>query len=413
MITPRLFILIVSRMPRYQKFKITNLSLLGLLIFAMPPSSVLGQRPYAPDRDDQVLERLPQALLLNRDRMASIRQKLAADPSNSALAAAAALGFIRMGNEEGDPRFNGYARSAIEFWWDAELPPASVLKIRAKLKEKDHKYKQAIADLVKQLDRDPDDLQSWIEITNLYRVIGDYESGRNSSQRLKEFEDPNAFWVASAPLQAVSGNAQGAYQALVGRLRPIDAETPNLVPWINSMLGDIAVSLGEFESADSHYRKSLATDTRSIQVKRDYAEFLIDRQRPAPVPQLLADHENDNGCLLLLAIAAHRMGKLDRAHKLKSQLATRFKEIRLRGSKPHGRFESRYELELNENPKRALEIALDNWHLQKENRDARAVLESALVAQNRDAAMPTIKFIKASGNEDVVLAQLIDKLEDL
>lgn len=406
-------VFLVSIMLRYRNFKITKLLLLGLVASAMMPNSVFSQTPYTPSNDDQVLERLPKALLLNRDRMASIRQRLAADPSNSGLAASAALGYIRMGNEEGDPRFYGYARAAIESWWDEELPPASVLKIRAKLKEKDHQYKQAIADLAAQLDRDQSDLQSRVEIVNLYRVVGDYEAGRMSIQRLAKFEDANAILVSTTPLQAVNGHAEKAYQALTDRLGTADGESSDLAAWINSTLGDIAVSLGQFESADRHYRRSLAIESRSIHVKRTYAEFLIDQQHPRPVLQLLADHENDNGCLLLMAIAAQRMGESGIAETFKSKLATRFEEIRLRGSQPHGRFESRYELELNKDPERALEIALENWQLQKENRDARVVLESALALKNIAAAMPTIEFIKASKNEDVFLAQLIQKLERL
>jgi len=383
---------------------------LGVIALAMMPNLVLAQVPYTPQSDDQVLERLPKALSLNRDRMASIRQRLAAEPNNSDLASAAALGYIRMGNEEGDPRFYGYARSAIDTWWEDELPPASVLRIRAKLKEKDHKYKLAIVDLMAQLDRDQSDLQAWVEVINLYRVVGDYDAGRKSSAQLAKLEDLNALLVATTPLKAATGQAKEAYKALADRLATADQESPELAPWINATLGDIAASLGEFESADQHYRRSLALNSGSIHIKRTYADFLLDQQRPAPVLQLLTGHENDNGCLLLMAIAAHRIGDSTNAQKLKSRLATRFEEIRLRGSQPHGRFESRYELELNDNPERALEIALENWQLQKENRDARAVLESALVAKNVAAAMPTIEFIKASKNQDVVLSQLIRAL---
>jgi hypothetical protein len=382
----------------------------GVLVFVTMPTLVSAQEPYTPENDAQVLERLPKTLSLNRDRMAMIREKLAADPTNSDLASAAALGYIKMGNDEGDPRFYGYARSAIQNWWQDELPPASVLKIRAKLKEKDHKYKQAIVDLTAQLDRDQSDTQSWVEVINLYRVIGDYDAGQRSSRRLAGFDDRDAILIATTPLKAVTGQARESYEALADRSQTADQDSPELVPWINAMQGDIAASLGDFEIADEHYRKSLALNSGSIHLKRTYADFLLDQQRPAPVLQLLAEHENDNGCLLLMAIAAHRLGESSRAERLKSKLANRFEEIRLRGSQPHGRFESRYELELNENSERALAVALENWKVQKENRDARAVLESALVAKKISAARSTIEFIKASGNEDLALAQLIRTL---
>ncbi len=389
----------------------------GLFLIVTFGNSSLAQEPYAPQSDDQILERLPKTLSLNRDRMASIREKLAADPSNSDLASAAALGYIKMGNTESDPRFYGYARSAISPWWDQESPPASVIKIRAKLKEKDHQYREAITDLEGLLKDAPDDVQASIEIINLYRVVGDYEFARESLQRLATQQDKNATMIASIPLMAATGEAKSAYDSVAEFSATAESKsttgsvTDGILPWATAIQGDIAASLGMFESADAHYRKALSIDGGSIHLKRTYADFLLDHQRPAPVMQLLAEHENDNGCLLLLAIAANRLGKKGLAADLKSKLLVRFKEIRLRGSLPHGRFESRYELELNENPEKALEIALENWKLQKEVRDARAVLESAVLLKNYVAAKPAIDFIKQSGNEDVALAQLIRTLE--
>jgi hypothetical protein len=103
-------------------------SICGALLLALFSSCCFGQEPYTPENDDQVLERLPKNLSLNRDRMESLRQKLVADPANADLATAAALGYIRMGNEESDPRFYGYARSAIDNWWQQERPPGGVRK---------------------------------------------------------------------------------------------------------------------------------------------------------------------------------------------------------------------------------------------------------------------------------------------
>ncbi len=391
--------------------RIRKLELCGIIFFLILSSSALGQEPYLPGSDDQILERLPKNLSLNRDRMESIRQKLAVEPENVDLAAAAASGYIKMGNEESDPRFYGYARSAIENWWEAELPPANILKVRAKLKEKDHRYEEAIQDLESLLERDSNDVQAWVEVINLYRVIGSYDSANESSRQLSKLGDPQATIVATTPLKAATGKANEAYDSLVKLAESPDEVAAELAPWIAAMQGDIAASLGQFETADRHYRKALTLNSGSIHLKRTYADFLLDHQRPAPVLKLLAEHESDNGCLLLMSIAAHRMGKQDLAEKLKSKMAVRFEEIRLRGSQPHGRFESRYKLELNNDPKGALEIALRNWLLQKENRDARAVLESALVAKDPAAAAEVISFVKTLRNQDVILAQLIRTLE--
>jgi len=54
------------------------------------------------------------------------------------------------------------------------------------------------------------------------------------------------------------------------------------------------------------------------------------------------------------------------AAKWQTQLESRFEEIRLRGSQPHGRFDARYTLELKNDPQSALTIALANlWMLER------------------------------------------------
>lgn len=368
-----------------------------------------AQQPTVPKSDDVVLQRLPKTLSLNRDRMASIRERLAADPENVELAVAAAQGFIKMGNDESDPRFYGYARAAIETWWPAKAPSAEIAKIRAKLKEKDHLYLEAISELEELLQRHPRDIQAWVEVANLYRVVGDYEKAWAASQQLDKIADPTTQLVCRAPILAATGRAEEALD-LLQKLESSELKREELTPWIVTTQAGIAASLGEVKKADSLYRKALQLNSGSVHLKRTYADFLIDYQQEEPVLALLAEHLNDNGCLLLLAVAANRLGKDDLTSRLKTKLAVRFKEIRLRGSLPHGRFESRYELALNGDPERALEIALENWKLQKEIRDSRAVLESALAAGKPNIAKPAIEFLQQSGCQDAAIIQLIERL---
>ena len=373
--------------------------------------SAHAEKPRVPIDDQEVLERLPKMLSLNRDSMAKIRTQLAADPGNSQLAAAAAQGYIKMGNDESDPRFYGYARSAIAPWWNESTPKAEVLKLRAKLKEKDHKYLEAIADLESLLVREPQDAQGWVELINLYRVVGQYDQARSAVGRLEAFADPTTVMVSQIPLMACTGDAETAYQRLLQQREIAEKEKSDLLPWIIATQANIDAMLMRVEDADTNFRAALALNSGNIHLKRTYADFLLDFQHPEPVLQLLKEHENDNGCLLLMAIAAKRLKKDDLAARLKSKIEVRFDEIRLRGNKPHGRFESRFELTLNRNPRAALEVALENWQVQKEVRDSRAVLEAALGANEPAAAQPVVDFLKTSKCEDAALNTLIQKLE--
>jgi hypothetical protein len=114
--------------------------------------------------------------------------------------------------------------------------------------------------------------------------------------------------------------------------------------------------------------------------------------------------------LLLAAIAAHRSGQQALAAEWQAQLRSRFEETRLRGDQPHGKFEARYELELRNDPRRALTVALANWQQQRAPRDTRNVLEAAIAAKDPAAAQPALEFLKHHRTQNVVLERLARQL---
>ena len=120
-----------------------------ILILAVVPLGDLAlaqQAPVIPESDDTVLVVLPKSFLSNRSELSSLRERLNANPTDPKLASVVASEYLAIGNRTGDPRFYGYARAAINRWWTTDANP-DILKIRAKLKEKDHLYDDALADL--------------------------------------------------------------------------------------------------------------------------------------------------------------------------------------------------------------------------------------------------------------------------
>jgi hypothetical protein len=75
--------------------------------------------------------------------------------------------------------------------------------------------------------------------------------------------------------------------------------------------------------------------------------------------------------------------------------------------------EARFALSILDEPQTALELALENWNVQREPRDARIVLEAALAAGDHTAAKPVLENLEASSLEDVRLAGLVARLRQL
>lgn len=379
---------------------------------ALPAMAIAGD-PYRPASDDQVLERLPATPLMDRSEMATLRQQLRSQPDNARLAGAAALAYLKMGNSVGDPRYFGYARAAIAKWWEDDRAPAELIRIRAKLKEKDHRYGDAIADLESLLTRVPGDTRAWIEVANLYRVTGDYSKSREACKSIEPHANAQEISICRIPLMISNGQCDEAKAQLETMLPASEKDSPALVKWIFLMQADAARVKGDTKIALRKFEDAFDRDPDDSYIKRAMAEFLIDQNQPTAALALVRDHTNDNGLLLLAAIAARRSGDMENSRKWQQELAIRFEEIRLRGSEPHGRFEARYLLELKDDADEALTVALANWDRQKEARDSRNVLDAAIAAGKSIAAKKVIEFLTASNCEDVELLQRIKTLESM
>ena len=369
-------------------------------------------KPYLPSSESEVLEVLPNDFSKRRDDLTRLRERLAKDPGNLALASAISNEFIRMGGESGDPRFYGFARAAIAKWWPETDPPDSILKIRAKLEERDHHYDSALQDLEKVTAKNATDAQAWLEIANIYRVQGRYDEARRACQKLASFAGDVPVTLCAAPLDALTGQPERAFQELARIVPKARQEFPSTVTWILTVQAEIACSLGRTEDAEALFKEGLQSNPNNQYLLRGYSDFLIDEDRPEEALALTKEHISDTGLLLRAAIAARKSGESDLAKKWGDQLDARFREIRQRGGQPHGRFEARLDLELHDDPETALTVALAHFKKQKETRDIRNVLEAALAANNPDAAKPALEFLEKNGNTDVVLMALRKQLSD-
>lgn len=370
-----------------------------------------GAGPYVPASSDEVLETLPTKLFAKPGELALLRRQLAAEPNDLEMACIVARRYLQLGGESGDPRFYGYAHAALARWWDLAEPPPAVLQLRAKLHEKNHDYQQALTDLTRLLQATPEDSQAWIEVANLNRVQGKYAEAQAAIDELEKFAEPFAVLMARAPLLVVTGQAEEAGRQLAEALPFAVKNYPNTVPWIHTLEADVALALGQTERAEELLRTGLVADPTSYYLLRSYAELLLDAGRDAEVLTLAADNLNDDGVLLCAAIAARRSNAKPQAAEYRAILEGRFEAIRKRGDQPLGRFESRCALELQDDPPRALKLALSNWKQQKEVHDTIAVLAAAVAAKDKAAAEPVLAFIAEHRTQHVELTRLTKQLE--
>jgi len=374
------------------------------LLFVLLLASTCWASPYLPSSDDEVLERLPQNANASNQALRQLQQDLNQAPNNLALAVRTASQLSEQARTDADPRYYGYAEAAIAPWSKNPNPPASVLLIRATIRQHRHDFTAAMADLNKVIIEQPGNGQAWLSKAVIAGVQGDYSQAASSCMMLKRLASPLIATTCSAHIASVSGKAKVAYALLNESLSRAKDLSEQL--WALTVLAETAARLGDQQAAEHHFLAALALKQRDVYLLSAYTDFLLDQNRPAEVVALLKDDTRPDGLLMRLALAEQKLGAPTFTAHLQ-ELEARMGAYRLRGDNIHQREEARLQLHLYKQPQAALDLALQNWAVQREPWDARLVLEAALAAGDLKAAKAVAEWLARVKTEDVVLQGLL------
>lgn len=371
----------------------------------------LNAAPFVPADDAVVLERLrDRPLDASARELRTLRAELARDPRSLQLATRMARRYIEEGRLQGDPRYLGYAQSALAPWWALPRPPAAVLVLRATIRQSNHDFTSALDDLSRVLESAPGNGQAWLTRATIYQVRGEYAEAGRSCERLSRLAAPYVTAACRAGVASMTGRAEESYGLLEGILQQMSAASPDEKVWIETGLAEIATRLGRRPAAEAHFKRSLQHDAADPYLKAAYADFLLDAKRPAEVVRLLAKDVRIDALVLRLALAEQALQAPELPARV-ADLQARFDAARARGDRVHLREEARFYLDLRRAPREALRLALENWAVQKEPADARVLLEAALAARDSGAARPVIDWMRHNKMQDEALARLVRQLE--
>ena len=129
------------RTPAKQRSRAAMRALAALLFVAGP--ALAAAAPYVPPGDATQLERVPARAAL--ERLASLRETLAAHPDALDTALALAQAYIAIGRENGDPRFVAYGEATLDSWVRQSRPPEKVLVIQATALQYLHRFDESLA----------------------------------------------------------------------------------------------------------------------------------------------------------------------------------------------------------------------------------------------------------------------------
>lgn len=361
--------------------------------------------PFIPAAGSQVLETLPARNDPLQRELQQMRTILGKNPQNLRVAVALARRYVEIWRDGGDPRYLGYAQAALGPWWNLPAPPLAARVMRATLLQSTHRFTQALADLDAVVKSNPDDAQAWLTRATVLQVLGDYPNARRSCEQLTRLAPELVRQTCMSSVASLNGQAQASYRDLDEMLKKTPQATPDIRIWVLTLLAEIAARRGDAPAARHQFTQALALGVPDSYLLAAYADFLLDQHEPAPVVRLLKDKTAVDALLLRYAIALKDLGSPE-AKKYTTMLAQRFDAARMRGDTIHQREQARYELELAGDPGAALQVAQQNWQVQKEPADTRLLLQAAVATHDRGAAEPLLAWLRQTQLEDHALAPL-------
>jgi tetratricopeptide (TPR) repeat protein len=363
---------------------------------------------YIPKDDSEVLERLPIATG-ERKQLSELRSQVNKNPGNYRLALNLARDYIALGRFNSDPRYYGYAEAVLTPWLKNTNEHPDALVLRATILQNRHDFQSALADLKLALTHNPKLPHAWLTLAAVYEVQGDYPAALSSCLALARFSSSLTTSVCMSSVLSLSGQAQFSYEQLVGVVSNANGD-PEELTWVYTLLGELAERLNMVKEAEGWYKKAIAQDRRSVYLLATYADFLLNHNRTDEIIELLQGETRADPLLLRLTLAEQRSQHKDfiqHARLIEDKMVA----AKARGDTVHQGDEARFTLHVLKDAKTALRLAINNWDVQKEPRDAYILLESSLAARQPGAALPVVKFIEQNHLEDARLQSLLKFLK--
>jgi hypothetical protein len=388
------------------------LPLLGLVLACAV--SAVSAAPFTPSDDKQVLERVPARAGNPRAReLQALREASQREPRNVEAAVRLVRRYFEQAQAEGDPRPMGPAQAVLAPWWNEAAPPSAVRVQRAVLKQYDHRFAEALADLDAVVAAEPANGEAWSWKAAIHMVRAEYPAARTACEALEPLASDLVGVACIAYVDSLTGRAADAALDLEGALLlGENSAAPEQRLWALTRLAEIHERRGDLDAAEQAFREALSLKLADVYLQGAYADFLLDRGRAAEVMTLLADQGRADVLLLRLALAGKAANDA-RAATWRNELKARFDAARARGDSSHEKEEARFALAVLGETARALALARTNHDKQREPADARVLLEAALAARSKDAAAPVLQWLDANRVESVVLRSLAERVKAL
>ncbi len=374
--------------------------------------------PHLPASDETVVETLPIRYDPALAALAGLRERAQRQPHDLAASLPLVRAYIDAARRNGDPRFLGYAQATLAAWPEGAAAPIDVRVLRATILQSLHQFDAALAELDAVLTLRADHAQALLTRATILQVRGRYaEAQRDCGVLLRNGGEVSAA-LCLGSVASVTGRLPAAGSLAQHALASVpDSDTAERV-WAYTLLAETANRQGQFVQAQNYFQQALQVDATDRYARAAYCDFLLDRGQPELVLAWTRDQTRDDNLLLRRALALQALAGLagrsaggaewqEQLNGAVAQLRERHAAAQQRGDRTHLREAARLSLFLLHDSNAALQLARENWAVQKEPADARILLEAAIAAHDAATRVQLSAWLRSSGLTDTHLASLL------
>lgn len=168
-----------------------------------------------------------------------------------------AAAYAQKARESGDYAFNKKAEEALEKSFAIAPENYDALKLRAKLLLTYHRFAEALAEAQRAQTLRPKDHDIYGALTDAYVELGDYERAIESAQTMVDLRPDAASYSRVAYLRSLSGDNEGAIEAMDVAVKAADPRDAEGVAWYRVQLGEELARAGRAIEAEAQFDKAL------------------------------------------------------------------------------------------------------------------------------------------------------------
>ena len=381
-------------------FTHTHLAAILLFVFTTWTGVSAQASVVNPLSDDEVIEVLP-AVSGNRAEIRNLRRALAANPRDALSAVKLSQIYLDQARTQGDPRYAGQALAILSAWPQSDEAPDDVLLLLATVQQFLHDFDTAAANLERLVKRQPKHAQAWLTLATVRRVQGRYAESARACNGVAAAGAAAYASGCSAENASLRGEFDAARAAFTALLSDTHLQAPSIRNWLLTTLAESEARAGLNTQAEAAYRQALDVQADSY-TSLSYADFLIIQNRFADALRQLQNQPRTDAVLLRLAIAGdktHSKAAAADVMELRERMALAL--LRPEARITHAREYAMFALWIDNQPRKALELARENVRHQREPLDIWLFAQAAAASQDGDARRDAALLASEMGLRDV------------